>query len=85
MPKYARLDKIVEQMALWAMEYRNPAHHDGDVVAVLGGEDITIGLLRRAFERHFSLPFARYQESPRTWAELQAERASQPEPTPEAA
>jgi hypothetical protein len=46
------------------MEYRSAEHHEGDVVASVLGIEVTVGLLRRAFEQYFGLPFSDYQREP---------------------
>lgn len=64
MTAYAWIERAVEPLAVWAMEYRSPEHHDSDVVASMLGVDVTVGLLRRAFEQYFGLPFGDYQHAP---------------------
>jgi hypothetical protein len=66
---HERLEKVIEQMAMWAMDYRSPAHHDNDVIAMLGESPVTVGCLRWAFERYYDMPFTQYQESPKAWYE----------------
>ena len=58
-----RIDVIIEQMALWAEDYRSPECHDSDLVAKLGDYELTVGCLRWAFARYYGVPF-KFKETP---------------------
>ena len=57
MSKRNRGDEVTESLARWAMDFRSVEHHDADQVARIAGLEITVGVLRRAFERHFGVSF----------------------------
>lgn len=73
MTTYERVRTIIEQMAMWALDYRSPECHDEDVVARVAGRDVTVGCLRWAFEDYFKVPFSNYQQSPKEWHRIQEE------------
>ena len=68
MTAYRHVQRVIRPFALWAMEYRSAEHYEGDVVASILGIEVTVGLLRRAFEQYFGLPFTDYQREPESAA-----------------
>lgn len=66
--KQTRVEILTEQMAHWALDYRSAENHDTDLVGVIADIAITVGTLRKAFERHYLTPFKTFQFPPATAA-----------------
>lgn len=62
--KHTRVEQLTEQMAHWALEYRSAENHDTDLVGVVADIAITVGTLRKAFERYYLTPFKTFQFPP---------------------